>query len=62
MFVRPCYRKKDGKPYAYWVLVESYRTEHGLRQHVVVYLGRLDEEGRLGVQELAAPDVYGNEQ
>ena len=55
MFVRPCYRSKDGKRHAYWALVESYRTERGPRQRVVAYLGRLDEEGRLGVQEAAAP-------
>ena len=54
MFIRPCYRNKDGKRHAYWVLVESYRSEHGPRQRVVAYLGRLDEEGRLGVQQTAS--------
>ena len=44
---------KDGKRHAYWALVESYRTERGPRQRVVSYLGRLDEDGRLGVQEAA---------
>jgi len=53
MFIRPCYRNKDGKRHAYWALVESYRTERGPRQRVVAYLGRLDEEGRLGVQQAA---------
>ena len=53
MFVRPCFRMKDGKRHAYWAFVESYRTERGPRQRVVSYLGRLDEEGRLGVQEAA---------
>jgi transposase len=33
--------------------VESYRTERGPRQRVVAYLGRLDEEGRLGLQQAA---------
>lgn len=56
MFIRPCYRNKDGKRHAYWALVESYRTERGPRQRVVAYLGRLDEEGRLGVQQAAASD------
>jgi transposase len=60
MFVRPCYRHKDGKRHAYWALVESYRTERGPRQRVVAYLGQLDEEGRLGVQETAAPHVHGD--
>ena len=58
MFVRPCYRSKNGKRHAYWALVESYRTERGPRQRVVAYLGRLDEEGRLGVQEAVAPKTH----
>ncbi len=61
MFVRPCYRHKDGKRHAYWALVESYRTQRGPRQRVVAYLGRLDEEGRLGVQQAAAPDAHGDQ-
>ncbi len=56
MFIRPCYRQKDGKRHAYWSLVESYRSERGPRQRVVAYLGRLDEEGRLGVQQAATPE------
>ena len=62
MFVRPCYRSKNGKRHAYWALVESYRTERGPRQRVVAYLGRLDEEGRLGVQEAAEPKAHTDEQ
>jgi hypothetical protein len=53
MFIRPCYRKKNGKRHAYWVLMESYRTECGPRQRVVAYLGQLDEPQRLGVKEAA---------
>ena len=53
MFIRPCYRKKDGKRHAYWALMESYRTERGPRQRVVAYLGQLDEPHRLGVKEAA---------
>jgi len=55
MFVRPCFRYKDGKRHAYWALVESYRSERGPRQRVVAYLGRLDEAGRLGIQQAADP-------
>ena len=44
MFLRPCFRFKDGKPHAYWALVESYRTARGSRQRVVAYLGALDED------------------
>ena len=61
MFAHPRYRKKDGKRYAYWALVESYCTERGSRQRVVTYLGRLDEENRLGVQQTAVPDAEANE-
>jgi hypothetical protein len=53
MFIRPCYRKKNGKRHAYWALVESVRTKRGPRQRVVAYLGQLDEKGRLGVQQAA---------
>jgi hypothetical protein len=38
MFIRPCYRGKNGKRHAYWALMESYRTERGPRQRVVAYL------------------------
>jgi transposase len=53
MFIRPCFRRKDGKRHAYWALVESYRTERGPRQRIVAYLGQLDEVGRLGVRDAA---------
>ena len=54
MFIRPCYRKKDGKRHAYWTLVESVRTPRGPRQRVVAYLGQMDAAGRMGVREAAA--------
>ena len=38
MFIRPCYRKKNGKRHAYWALCESCRTKRGPRQRVVAYL------------------------
>ena len=53
MFIRQCFRTKNGKRHAYWALVESYRTERGPRQRVVAWLGRMDEAGRLGIQEAA---------
>ena len=53
MFIRPCYRRKDGRRYAYWALVESYRSERGPRQRTVAYLGQLDEAGRVGVKRAA---------
>ena len=56
MYLRRCYRAKEGKRHAYWALVESYRTARGPRQRVIAYLGELDEQGRLGVQRTAQPD------
>ena len=53
MFIRPCYRKKNGKRHAYWALVESYRTDRGPRQRVVAYLGQLKETQRRGVKRAA---------
>lgn len=62
MFIRPCYRKKDGRRRAYWALVESYRTERGPRQRTVAYLGQLDEAGRLGVKRAATGNGHSAEQ
>ena len=53
MFIRPCYRYKNGKNHAYWALVESYRTERGPRQRIVSYLGLLKESERLGIKRAA---------
>lgn len=55
MYVRRCYRQKNGKRHAYWALVESYRTARGPRQRVIAYLGELDAHGRVGVQRAAQP-------
>jgi hypothetical protein len=53
MFIRPCYRRKNGKKYAYWALVESYRTDRGPRQRVVAHLGQLKDAQRRGVKQAA---------
>jgi transposase len=53
VYLRRCYRAKDGKRHGYWALVKSVRTAKGPRQQVVAYLGDLDEAGRLGVQQAA---------
>jgi transposase len=53
MFIRQCYRKKNGKRHAYWALIESYRTSRGPRQRIVSYLGEMDERGRLGIRQFA---------
>jgi len=39
MFLRRINRKKSGKNHYYWALVESYRTEKGVRQRIVGYIG-----------------------
>jgi len=54
MFIRQCYRIKNGKRHGYWALVESYRTASGPRQRVVSYLGQVDESLRHGVRLSAA--------
>jgi hypothetical protein len=56
MFIRPCYRTKDGKRHAYWALVESYRSKRGPRQRTVAYLGQLDQQERLGIRQTAEGD------
>ena len=53
MYLRRCYRRKNGKRHAYWALVESYRTARGPRQRLVAYLGEMDESGRVGVKRCA---------
>ena len=53
MFIRPCYKKTNGKKLAYWALVESYRTANGPRQRVVAYLGQLKDTTRRGVKRIA---------
>jgi transposase len=54
VYLRRCYRAKDGKRHAYWALVKSVRTERGPRQEVVAYLGEMDEAGRLGMKDAAS--------
>jgi len=62
MFIRQCFRTRNGKRHAYWALVESYRTEAGPRQRVVAWLGKLDEVGRLGVERAARESEMTGEQ
>jgi transposase len=39
MFIRHIKKKACGKEHGYWALVESYRTEKGVRQRIVGYIG-----------------------
>jgi transposase len=54
MYLRRWYRQINGQRKAYWALVESQRTERGPRQHVVAYLGDMDDAGRLGMTQAAS--------
>ena len=58
MYLRRCRQSCGSGTYSYWKLVESVRTARGPRQHVVAYLGDLDEAGRLGLRDAAGgPEV-----
>ena len=53
MFIKPCYKKSNGKKLAYWALVESYRTAKGPRHRIVAYLGQLKDTTRRGIKQAA---------
>jgi transposase len=55
MYLRRCWRRKDGKRHAYWALVESQRTERGPRQRVVAWLGTLEEGARAAAHQSVEP-------
>ena len=54
MFIKRSIRNKNGKPHAYWQLVESYRTARGPRHQTVAYLGELSTCEKHGWARLAA--------
>jgi hypothetical protein len=58
MYLRRCYKVKDGKRHAYWALVEAVRTLRGPRQRVVAYLGQLEKEARQGVRRAAVGGAW----
>lgn len=58
MFIRQCYRQKNGKRHGYWALVESYRTSRGPRQRIVSYLGQTDEPLCNGMYQKASGMPY----
>jgi len=53
MFIKPCYKKSNGKKLAYWALVESYRTAKGPRHRIVAYLGQLKAGTQRGIKQAA---------
>ena len=52
MFLKRCERRKRGRKYTYWVLVESYRTARGSRHRVIAYLGTLGRGEKSGWAQL----------
>jgi transposase len=44
MFLRRHIIRKSGKKHCYWALVESYRTDKGVRQRVVGYIGDITKK------------------
>jgi len=58
MFIKPCYKKSNGKKLAYWALVESYRTAKGPRHRIVAYLGQLKDVVRHGIKRIAEEKKY----
>lgn len=51
MYLRRCYKTEGLKRHAYWALVESVRTVRGPRQRVVAYLGQLEKDARLSIEQ-----------
>lgn len=55
MFLRWINKRKSGKNHYYWALVESYRSERGVGQRIVGYLGdvtgRKAKEYKQGVEQ-----------
>ncbi len=44
MYIRRINKKACGKNHYYWALVESYRTDHGIRQRIVGYIGDITKK------------------
>jgi len=53
MYLRRINRKKSGKSHYYWALVESYRTERGIRQRIVGYIGDVKRRKARQLQQSA---------
>ena len=52
MFIKSCRRNKNGKPYAYWQLVESYRT----LDVILPLKSKIERHLKQRIGELFAPD------
>ena len=55
MYLRRINRKKSGKDHYYWALVESYRTEKGVRQRIVGYIGDISKREAKKLQNAVEP-------
>lgn len=55
MYLRRINRKKSGKDHFYWALVESYRTEKGVRQRIVGYIGDVSKREAKKLQNAVEP-------
>jgi transposase len=51
MYLRRINIKKCGKDHYYWALVESYRTEKGVRQRIVGYIGRVNKSKAESIEQ-----------
>ena len=61
MYLRKCRKRVSDIEYVYWQLVETRRTERGPRQHVVAYLGEMDQAHRLGIACAARGEGSGHQ-
>lgn len=59
MYLRRCRKRKSGKEFVYWELVESCRTDRGPRQRVVAYLGTMSKPKREGFEVALADRGWG---
>ena len=51
MYLRRIKKRKSGKDHYYWALVESYRTERGVRQRIVGYIGDVKKSKARQIQQ-----------
>ena len=51
MYLRRINKRKSGKDHYYWALVESYRTERGVRQRIVGYIGDVKKSKARQIQQ-----------
>jgi transposase len=53
MFLRHFSKKACGKNHSYWALVESYRTDKGVRQRIVGYVGDITKKQATALHQSA---------